>query len=121
MGEIRSEKEKQMSIKLENHSTAVSDEAVANLEKALNKTNEILTEIKLRPQEVDVRELPEKDFKQATYRFMNDMLNAVNMISQTLVDLEIIVLESLSANKKQKAIDAINGVEKKLKETSKEN
>jgi hypothetical protein len=110
-----------MSIKIEKASTAVSDEAVANLEKELNKTNEVLTEIKLRPQEVDVRELPDKDFKQATYRFMNDTLNALNMISQTLVDLEIIVLESLSANKKQKAIDALNGVEKKLKETPKEN
>jgi len=110
-----------MSIKIKNASKTVSDEAVAKLEKELNKPNEVLTEIKLRPQEVDVRQLSDADFKQATYRFMNDMLNAVNMISQTLVDLEIIVLESLSANKKQKAIDAINGVDKKLKETSKEN
>ncbi len=101
-----------MAIKIENNSKSVSDEAVANLEKELNQPNEILTEIKLRPGEVDVRELSDKDFKQACYRFMNDTLNALNLQNQTLLDINLIIFESLSANKKQKVANILNGIKK---------
>lgn len=101
-----------MSIKIQNNSKTVSDEAVAKLQEELNRTNEVLKEIRLRPGEVDVRELSDQDFKQACYRFMNDTLNALNLQNQTQLDINIILLESLSAKKKQKVADALNGLQK---------
>jgi hypothetical protein len=100
-------------MKIDNQSTIVSDEAVKELEKRLNDNkNEILKEITLRKGETDVRQLSETDFKQAIYRYMNDSLNGMNLMIQTLLDINIVLLEGLSANKKKRVMEMLDGVKK---------
>lgn len=103
-----------MAITIENNSTRVSEETVKELEKRLNevKPNEVLKEVKLRVGETDVRQLGEADFKQAVYRFMNDSLNAYNLLINTLLDINLIMLESLSQNKKEKIVKLLDGIKK---------
>jgi hypothetical protein len=100
-------------MKIENQSKIVSDEVVKELEARLNDNhNEVLKEIKLRKGETDVRELSDKEFKQAIYRFMNDSLNGMNVMIQTVLDINLILLEGLSANKKKKVMAMLDGVKK---------
>ncbi len=103
-----------MAITIENNSTRVSEETVKELEKRLNevKPNEVLKEVKLRAGETDVRQLSDADFKQALYRFMNDSLNAYNLLINTLLDINLIMLESLSHNKKEKIVKLLDGIKK---------
>lgn len=103
-----------MAIKIENNSTRVSEETAKELEKRLNegKPNEVLTEVKLRAGETDVRQLSDAEFKQAMYRFMNDSLNAYNLLITTLLDINLILLESLSHNKKEKIVKLLDGIKK---------
>lgn len=97
-----------------NNSTRVSDETIKELKGRLEgKPAEVLTELKLRPGETDIRQLSDADFKQATYRFMNDTLNAYNLMIHTLLDIEIILLESLSENKKAKVKEKLDGIKQK--------
>jgi len=106
-------------MKIDNQSTIVSDEAVKELEKRLNDNkNEVLTEVKLRKGETDVRELSDKDFKQAIYRYMNDNLNGLNLMIQTLLDINIILLEGLSTNKKKRVMEMLDGVKKQEAKTN---
>lgn len=108
-------------MKIENHSKIVSDEAVKKLEEhfADNK-NEKLKEISLRKGEVDVRELSDSEFKQVVYRWMNDMLTLANLQAQTLNDLEIILLETLSHNKKKRVAELLDGKGQVKQETVEE-
>jgi hypothetical protein len=121
-----------MAITIENNSTKVSEETVKELEKRLNevKANEVLKEVKLRAGETDVKQLSDAEFKQAMYRFMNDTLNAYNLMINTMLDINLIMLESLSHNKKEKIVKLLDGIKKQEaktngkeveKETSQEN
>jgi hypothetical protein len=103
-----------MAITIENNSTRVSEDTVKELEKRLNdvKPNEILKEVKLRAGETDVKQLSDAEFKQAMYRFMNDTLNAYNLIINTMLDINLIMLESLSHNKKEKIVKLLDGIKK---------
>lgn len=102
-----------MSIKIENQSKIVSDEVAKQLEEKLNDNkNEILKEIKLRKGETNVRQLSDQDFKQAIYRYMNDSLNGMNLMIQTLLDINLILLEGLSLNKKKRVMELLDGVKK---------
>jgi hypothetical protein len=57
------------------------------------KPNPILKKIKLRDGEEDVRQLPEKDFKQLEYRLMADFWQYLNAINTTLVHQQIVIME----------------------------
>lgn len=106
-------------MKIENHSKIVSDEAVKKLEEHFNDNkNEVLKEILLRKGETDVRQLGEADFKQAIYRYMNDSLNGMNLMIQTLLDINIVLLEGLSANKRKKVMEALDGLKKQEAKTN---
>jgi hypothetical protein len=107
-------------MEIKNESTRVSDEAVEKAVEKLEGINEVLKEIKLRKGEVDVRELSPKDVIQAQYRFMNDMLTIGNYMVQSLSDITIVLLESLSQNKKKKVLDALNGTGKKTEQPKEE-
>lgn len=107
-------------MEIKNESSRVSDEAVEKAVEKLEGVNEILKEIKLRKGEVDVRELSQKDLIQAQYRFMNDMLTLGNYMVQSLSDITIVLLESLSQNKKKKVLDALNGTGKKQEQPKQE-
>ncbi len=107
-------------MEIKNESSRVSDEAVEKAVEKLEGVNEILKEIKLRKGEVDVRELSPKDLIQAQYRFMNDMLTLGNYMVQSLSDITIVLLESLSQNKKKKVLDALNGTGKKQEQPKQE-
>jgi hypothetical protein len=107
-------------MEIKNESSRVSDEAVEKAVEKLEVANEILKEIKLRKGEVDVRELSPKDLIQAQYRFMNDMLTLGNYMVQSLSDITIVLLESLSQNKKKKVLDALNGTGKKQEQPKQE-
>ena len=107
-------------MEIKNESKLVSDEAVKKAVEKLEGINEVLKEIKLRKGEVDVRELSPKDVIQAQYRFMNDMLTIGNYMVQSLSDITIVLLESLSQNKKKKVLDALNGTGKKSEQPKQE-
>jgi hypothetical protein len=101
-------------MKIENHSKIVSDEVAKQIEDKLNDNqNEILKEVRLRKGETDVRQLSEADFKQAIYRYMNDSLNGMNLMIQTLLDINLILMEGLSANKKKRVMAMLDGINKK--------
>jgi hypothetical protein len=100
-------------MKIENHSKIVSDEAVKKLEEHFNDNkNEVLKEITLRKGETDIRQLSEAEFRQAIYRYMNDSLNGMNLMIQTVLDINLILLESLSNNKKKKVMEILDGFKK---------
>jgi hypothetical protein len=61
---------------------------------------------------------------------MNDTLNAYNLMINTMLDINLIMLESLSHNKKEKIVKLLDGIKKQEaktngkeveKETSQEN
>jgi len=94
-----------------NNSTRLSDEQFQELKKRMaEKLNEVLTELKLRPGETDIRQLSDADFKQAVYRYMNDTLNAYNLMIHTLLDIEIVLLESLPEGKKKYVKDKLDKI-----------
>jgi len=100
-------------MEIENHSTRVSDKDFEAIKEQLGaKGNEVLDKLTLRDGEVDVRQLSEKEHWQIQYRFMNDQLNAYNLMIQTLLDMNLILLESLSESKKKKVIDKLDGIKK---------
>jgi hypothetical protein len=106
-------------MKIENHSKIVSDEVAKQIEDKLNDNqNEILKEVRLRKGETDVRQLSEAEFKQAIYRYMNDSLNGMNLMIQTLLDINLILMEGLSANKKKRVIAMLDGINKKENKTN---
>jgi hypothetical protein len=106
-------------MKIENHSKIVSDEVAKQIEDKLNDNqNEILKEVRLRKGETDVRQLSEADFKQAIYRYMNDSLNGMNLMIQTLLDINLILMEGLSANKKKRVMAMLDGINKKENKTN---
>ena len=106
-------------MKIENHSKIVSDEVAKQIEDKLNDNqNEILKEVRLRKGETDVRQLSEADFKQAIYRYMNDSLNGMNLMIQTLLDINLILMEGLSSNKKKRVIAMLDGINKKENKTN---
>jgi hypothetical protein len=106
-------------MKIENHSKIVSDEVAKQIEDKLNDNqNEILKEVRLRKGETDVRQLSEAEFKQAIYRYMNDSLNGMNLMIQTLLDINLILMEGLSSNKKKRVIAMLDGINKKENKTN---
>lgn len=96
-----------------NESTRLSPEQFEELKKKLEeKPNEVITDIKLRVGETDVRHITEQDKWQIQYRFMNDQLNAYNVMIQTLLDMNIILIESLPVHKKKEVLEKLDGIKK---------
>ena len=96
-----------------NESTRLTQEQFDEVKKQLEtKPNDVLQEIKLRIGEVDVRQLSEVDKWQLQYRFMNDQLNAYNLMIQTLLDMNLVLIESLPLHKKKEVLEKLDGIKK---------
>lgn len=69
----------------------------------METTNQVLTELKLRTGEIDVRQLSEADMNQINYRFMNDMLTIMNNLMTSMVEIEV-KLDAMLTPKQQEKI-----------------
>jgi hypothetical protein len=106
-------------LKIINESTQVSDEEAQKLQEEVNKTlgfkrekigNPIAKELTLTDGEVDVRQLPDADFKQVIARLNKNVADGMNVIIDQLNYITLVMLESLAPSKKaevMKRLDAI--------------
>lgn len=111
--------EKINEIKIINESSQVSDEEAKKLQEVVNQElgikheklgNPVALGLTLVDGEIDVRELPDKDFKQVLVRLNKNVADGFNVLIDQLNYLTLLMLESLAPSKKaevMKRLDAI--------------
>ena len=105
-------------LKVINESKEVSQEEVEKIQKVVDeafnprpkKGNPIAENLSLEDGEVDVRELPDKDFKQLLARMNKNIADGFNMVIDQQNYIILVLLESLAPSKKAEVMKRIDAV-----------